>query len=56
MPRGALVDGALAGLAGFGEAIVLCHVRRHVDGAKVSHVIGGMVGLVLTGRDAAAVR
>jgi hypothetical protein len=54
MPRGALVNGALAGLAGFGEAIVLCHMRRHADGAKVSHVIGGIVGFVLTDRDAAA--
>src|SRR5229473_78067 len=54
MPRGALVDGALADLASFGETIVLCHMRRHVDGAKVSHVIGGIVGLVLTDRDAAA--
>ena len=44
----------IAVLAGFGAAIVLCHMRRHVDCAKFCHVVGGIVGLVLTGRDAAA--
>lgn len=54
MPRGAFVDGAVADLAGFGDGLVLCHMRRHADGAKIGHVIGGIVGLVLSGRDAAA--
>src|SRR5271169_4343114 len=54
MPRGSFVDGAVAGLAGFGDGLVLCHMRRHADGAKICDVIGGIVRLVLTGRDAAA--
>src|SRR4030081_670882 len=54
MPRGSFVDGAVAGLAGFGDGLVLRHMRRHADGAKIGDMIGGIVGLVLTGRDAAA--
>jgi hypothetical protein len=54
MPRGSLVDGAVAGLAGFGDGIVLRHMRRHVDGAKIGHMIGRVVRLVLTDRDAVA--
>src|SRR5712664_1287100 len=54
MPRGSFVDGAVAGLAGFGDGLVLCHMRRHADGAKIGDMIGGIVRLVLTGRDAAA--
>ena len=34
VPRGAAVDGAGSGLAGFGDAIVLRHMRRHVEGSK----------------------
>lgn len=53
MPRGSFVDGTVAGLAGFGDGLVLCHMRRHADGAKVGDMIGGIVRLVLTGGDAA---
>src|ERR1700694_1341575 len=54
VPGGAFVDGALAGLAGRGEAIVLRHMRRHVHGAKIGDMIGRVIRLVLTGRNAAA--
>src|SRR6476646_1666670 len=54
MPGGSFIDGAGAGLAGFGDGLVLCHMRRHADGAKIGDMIGGIVRLVLTGRDAAA--
>src|SRR6186997_2506981 len=54
MPRGSFVDGTGARLAGFGDGLVLCHMRRHADGAKIGDMIGGIVRLVLTGRDAAA--
>src|SRR5467141_4035601 len=54
MPRGSFVDGAVAGLAGFGDGLVLCHMRRHADGAKIGDMIGRIVRLVLTGCDAAA--
>src|SRR5712664_2645880 len=54
MPGGSFVDGAVAVLAGFGDGLVLCHMRRHADGAKIGDMIGGIVRLVLTGRDAAA--
>jgi hypothetical protein len=54
MPRGSFVDGTVAGLAGFGDGIVLRHVRCHVDGAKIGHMIGGIVRLILTDRDAVA--
>ena len=52
MPCGSFVEGAVAGLAGFGDGLVLCHMRRHADGAKIGDMIGGIVCLVLTGRDA----
>ena len=48
------VDGALAASAGFGNAIVLCHMLCDVPGAKIGHMIGRVIGLVLTGRDAPA--
>src|SRR5690349_24281315 len=48
------IDGTGAGLAGFGYRLVLRHMRRHVDGAKIGHVIGRIVRLVLSDRDAAA--
>ena len=54
MPRGSFVDGAVAGLASFGDGLVLCHMRRHADGAKIGDMIGRIVRLVLTGCDAAA--
>src|SRR4030095_1356589 len=54
MPRGSFVDGAVAGLAGSGYGLVLCHMRCHADGAKIGDMIGGIVRLVLTGGDAAA--
>src|SRR3979490_2931218 len=54
MPRGSFVDGAVAVLAGFGDGLVLCHMRRHADGARMGDMIGDIVRLVLTGRDAAA--
>jgi len=54
MPCGSFVDGAVAGLAGFGDGLVSRHMRRHADGAKIGDMIGGIVRLVLTGRDAAA--
>src|ERR1700688_3203388 len=54
MPRGSFVDGAVAGLAGFCDGIVLRHVRCHVDGAKIGHMIGGIVRLILTDRNAVA--
>jgi hypothetical protein len=38
--------------AGLGDAIVLRHMRRDVDGAQIGHMIGGVIGLVLTDRDA----
>src|ERR1700709_247616 len=54
MPRGSFVDGAVAVLASFGDGLVLCHMRCHADGAKIGDMIGGIVCLVLTGRDTAA--
>src|SRR6478736_6613980 len=54
MPGGSFVDGAAAGLAGFGDGLVLCHMRRHADGAKIGDMVGGIVRFVLAGRDAAA--
>ncbi len=44
----------MAGLAGFGDGLVLRHMRRHVDGAKIGHMISRVVRLVLADRDAAA--
>ena len=54
MPRGSFIDGAVAGLAGFGDGLVLRHMRCHVDGAKIGYMIGSIVRFVLAGRDAAA--
>ncbi len=54
VPRGASVDGALAASAGFSNAIVLRHMPGDVPGAKIGHMIGRVIGLVLTGRDAPA--
>src|ERR1700722_2550906 len=54
MPRGSFVDGAVAGLTGFGDGMVLSHMRGHAKGAKIGDMIGRIVGLVLPGRDAAA--
>ena len=48
MPRGSFVDGAVAGLAGFGDG--------HADGATIGAMIGRIVRLVRAGRDAAACR
>jgi hypothetical protein len=47
--RGPFVDGAPAALASFGDAVVLRHVRRDVEGAKIGHMIGRILGSVLTG-------
>src|ERR1700688_5027479 len=54
MPRGSFVDGAVAGLAGYGDGLVLRHMRCDVDGAKIGHMIGRIIRLVLTDRDAVA--
>src|SRR6187401_1679547 len=54
MPRGSFVDGTGARLAGFGDGLVLRYMRRHADGAKIGDMIGGIIRLVLTGRDTAA--
>ncbi len=35
MLRSSLMDGASSGLAGFGDGLVLRHMRRHVGGAKI---------------------
>src|ERR1700709_2318581 len=53
MPGGSFVDGAVAGLTGFGDRLVLCYMRRYADGAKIGDMIGGIVRLVLPGGDAA---
>jgi hypothetical protein len=45
MPRGSFVDSAVAGLAGFGDGIVLRHMRCHVDGAKIGDMIGRIIRL-----------
>src|SRR3978361_1104106 len=54
MPCSSLVDGAVAVLAGFGDGLVLGHMRRHADSTKIGDMIGGIVRFVLTGRNAAA--
>src|SRR6266542_5311981 len=54
VPRGTPVDGALAALAGCGDAVVLRHMRRDVDGAQIGYMIGRVIGLVFAHRDAAA--
>ena len=43
VPRGRSIDGALAALAGCGAAVVLCHMRRDVEGAQIGHMIGGVI-------------
>src|SRR5262249_13313998 len=53
VPRGASVDGTLAALAGCGDAVVLCHMRRDVDRAQIGHMIGRVIGLVFAHCDAA---
>ena len=45
VPRGTSIDGALAALAGCGDAVVLCHMRRDVEGTQIGHMIGGVIGL-----------
>src|SRR5215212_8159623 len=54
MLRGASVDGAFPSLAGLGRTIVLRHMRCDVAGAKIGHMIGRVIGLVLAGGDPAA--
>src|SRR5271165_2320508 len=41
VPRGASVDGAPTTLAGCGDAVVLRHMRRNVDGAQMGHMVDG---------------
>src|SRR5436190_23294034 len=53
VPRGTSIYGALAALAGCDDAVVLCHMRRDVEGAQIGHMIGGVIGLVFAHRDAA---
>jgi hypothetical protein len=50
VPRSAFVDGAVAVLAGRGDAVVLRYVRGNVEGAKVGDVISGVIGLVFARR------
>src|SRR2546421_9941605 len=52
MARGACVDGALA-TSGAG-AVELRHMRCDVEGAQLGDMFGGVIGLVLTGRDVPA--
>ena len=33
------------GVAGCGDAVVLCHMRRDVEGTQIGHMIGGVIGL-----------
>src|SRR3977135_117064 len=54
VPRGACVDGALATLAGCGDAVVLRHMWRDVDGAQTGHMVSRVIGLIFAHRDAAA--
>src|SRR6202035_5702184 len=53
VPRGASVDGAPTTLAGCGDAVVLRHMRRNVDGAQMGHMVGRVIGLIFAHRDAA---
>src|ERR1700736_6053614 len=46
VPRGASVDGALTTLAGCGDAVVLRHMRRDVDGAQMGHMVSRVIGLI----------
>src|SRR6266481_6435143 len=54
VPRGASVDGAPTTLAGCGDAVVLRHMRRNVDGAQMGHMVSRVIGLIFAYRDAAA--
>src|SRR6266436_3712812 len=54
VPRGASVDGAPTTLAGCGDAVVLRHMRRNIDGAQVGHMVSRVIGLIFAYRDAAA--
>src|SRR6185312_15885680 len=54
VPRGASVDGAPTTLAGCGNAVVLRHMRRNIDGAQVGHMVSRVIGLIFAHRDAAA--
>src|SRR6266487_1747083 len=54
VPRGTSVDGALAALAGYGDAVVPRHMWCDVDSAQIGHMIGRVIGLVFAHRDAAA--
>src|SRR5712671_5906752 len=54
VPRGASVDGAPTTLAGCGDAVVLRHMRRNVDGAQMGHMVGRVIGLIFAHCDAAA--
>ena len=54
MPRGASVDGALTTLTGCGDAVVLRHMRRNVDGAQMGHMVSRVIGLIFAHCDAVA--
>src|SRR6266436_1113348 len=54
VPRGSSVDGAAATLAGCGDAVVLCHMRRDVDGAQIGHMVRSVIGFVFAHRNASA--
>src|SRR5512139_4242484 len=54
VPRSAFVDGTAAALTGLGRTIVLRHMRCDVRCAQLGHMIGRVIGLVLTGGDATA--
>ena len=49
----ASIDGALAALAGCGDAVVLYRMRRDVEGMQIGHMIDGVRGLVFAHDDAA---
>ena len=38
----------------FGDAVVLRHVRRNVDGAQMGRMVSRVIGLIFARRDAAA--
>jgi len=54
MSCGPAVDGAATALAGFGDCVVSCHMRRNPVRAQIGDVIGGIIGLVLGSGDALA--
>ena len=54
MPRGPSVDGAPPVLASCSDGIVLCDMRRDVEGAQLGHVIGAVIGFVFAHRNAMA--